>query len=290
MDIEKLLKWGTEYLSDYVAVFVVTLRSPTSRFQPIVALDEQSRLASPTTIPSSYAGPNLNPKLFGFLIISVFLGATLNSLVPRRPASPDVATTLVVTLVIWFVYSVTVYVMCKVLRGKASFWETVSVALQLLAVIYVVGNFVAFVWGVLAQLSIFRTVSNPVLALLVQNPIFIYYIIQFALMFVYLPIAIKNLQGFGVGRQILVTIIPIFWTLFAAVGFLESGQNTYVVYPCEACRAQAELEALRRSVESQRSTQTAMSEYDVWIYVALSIMIVMVLIVVILLPRWRSKR
>ena len=115
MNIEKLLELGTEYFSDYFSVFISTLRAPATRFRPITKKQEETGVVLPIRISSSYVGPNLNPRLFGFMMISILIGATLNSVVPGRPPSPDLLTTSVVTIVVWTGYSISVFLICKIL-------------------------------------------------------------------------------------------------------------------------------------------------------------------------------
>jgi hypothetical protein len=232
MNIEKLLELGTEYFSDYFSVFISTLRTPAARFRPITKKHEETDVVLPTKISSSYVGPDLNPRLFGFMMISILIGATLNSVVPGRPPSPDLLTTSVITIAVWIGYSISVFLVCKILGGKGSFLETISVSLQLLAVIYVVSNFVAFIWGSIAQTRIVRGfLLRGSFGLIVDYPIFVYYPVQFVLMLVYLPAALKHVHRFSVVRQLVVGIVPIAWTLWATVFFLGSFVRPSILSP-----------------------------------------------------------
>gem|GEM_PF-2185425 len=220
MDFEKLLKWGTEYLSSYFSVFVSTLRTPVARFQPVANKNELKHFVIGDKFSASYLGPELNPMLFGFVLISVFVGATLNSLVPHRPPSPDIATSAVVTVAVWLMYSVTVHLACRILKGNVNFWDTLSITLQLLSVVYVVSNLITFLWGSIAQSPLIqKSVSVDFVGSLIEHPIFLYYIIQFVLMLVYLPLTLKSVNGFGLVRQIAITIVPLLWTLFGITAF-----------------------------------------------------------------------
>jgi hypothetical protein len=227
MDIEKLLKWAIEYLSDYFSVFISTLCKPSARFRPIAQPSEEPHIV--LSQENTYTGPALNPRLFGFTIISITIGATLNSVIPSRPDPPDMITTVVITLAIWFAYSLSVFVLCKLVGGKGSFWHTMSVSLQLLAVVYVVSNFVAFIWGAIAQISFVADLlrNNQYSALIVDYPVLLYYPVQFTLMTVYLPIALKPAHHLNLLKQVVAGILPVFWTLWGVIAL--TGDPTQLI-------------------------------------------------------------
>lgn len=223
MDIEKALKLVTDYLSEYLAVFIATLQKPVARFQPFVPVLNLSAPSpgAPGTLANVYPGPLLNPKLFVFMLISIFIGTALNSLIPGRPATTDVTTTAAVTFVVWIAYSATIFILAAVFRGRASFLDTASVSLQLLATIYVVSNFITFLWGSLAHIPAIHDLHSIAgLGLIIDQPIYLYYIVQFALMAVYLPIALKAVYGFGLIRQLCAGVIPpLVWALLGIFAF-----------------------------------------------------------------------
>lgn len=220
MNIEQLLKLGTEYFSSYLTVLISTLRAPGERFRPLPKSKDKGVTVLHAGISASYIGPGLSPQLFGFMIISVLIGATLNSVVPGRPPSPDFLTTSVVTISVWIGYSISVFLLCKILGGKGSFLETMSVSLQLLAVVYVVSNFVTFIWGSIVRPSVVRgLLQSGILRPIVDYPILIYYPVQFFLMLIYLPLALKHVHRLNRVRQIVVAVVPVVWTFWAIVSF-----------------------------------------------------------------------
>lgn len=234
MDIEKILEWGTKYFSEYTSVFISTLTRPTIRFQPINYQAQQPTLTIPGELSTDTVGPNLNPKLFGFLIVSVFIGATLNSLIPVRSAPADIVTTTVVTLAVWFSYSWFVYGACKLLGGKGGFWATISVSLQLLAVIYVVSSFATLIVGTLVRLPFvyaFLVGHNTFLDVFVNSPVYFYFMIQSILMFIYLPFAVKHVHGFRFVRRIFASAIPLIIGTSCGIGLLM--MTTTVVAPLQ---------------------------------------------------------
>ena len=212
MDIQQLLQWGTEYFSEYVFVFISTLIKPTVRFHPIEGQAEDSILFVSDKTRSLNIGSKLNPKLFSFTIISIFLGLTLNSIISTRLSILDVFSTSLVVLVVWFAYSCLIYALCKMFGGKGSLWETISVSLQLLAVIYVVSNLIALVWRILVQVPLifgYLIGRNQVLDLFIGDPIFFYYFVDFILMLVYLPAGLKYVHRFRAISLAITTILPL---------------------------------------------------------------------------------
>lgn len=187
MDFENLVNFSTDYLSEYLWAFSETLRNPTLRFQPLLA-SKDNKLT--TTIPSEprvNSGPYLNPKLLIFVLISIFIGSTINGLVPGRKVGPDIETTIVSIFGIWFIYGSFIHLACKLLQGKGNYIQTMSVCLQIFAVLHVVSSFAAL---------IFASIDA-------------YFLVQFLLMAVYLPMAIKNIHSFGWLRQIIIVMLPI---------------------------------------------------------------------------------
>lgn len=223
MNIEKLLEWGSEYFSDYFSVFISTLLKPTTRFKPVIERSEERDLVLPRRIVNSYLGPNLNPRLFGFMVISILIGATLNSIIPGRPPAADLLTTSVITIAVWVGYSISIFLLCKIIGGKGTFLETMSVSLQLLAVVYVVSNFIIFIWGSVARISfVHHLLKDSYVGLVVEQPVFLYYPVQFILVLFYLPIALKHMHRFGIARLLVIGIIPTVWILWAVISFWGS--------------------------------------------------------------------
>ena len=227
MDFEKLLKFGTDYLSDYFWVFITTVRSPTLRFQPLLTSpDGQSAIAFPSRPRVTVAGPRLNPKLLSFVLISIFVGSTINALIPGRKVGPDFGTTGVIVVASWFFYSCLTHWVCLLLRGRGTFVQTLSVSLQLLAVLYVVSSFAAFIWGTsvtVPQLGTSLASLGWVAELLVSDPVSMYFLVHFGLLAVYLPIAVKHVHGFGWLRQVILGMLAAVITLFGIASYVSTG-------------------------------------------------------------------
>ena len=219
MDIEKLLKVTTDYFSDYFFVFFATLRTPTSRFQPINKKNEPSSLIIPK---SSYGGPQINPKLFGFMIISVFIGATLNSVIFGQLSSETLVRDTIIILMVWFLYSIAIFGLCKLLGGKGSFLDTISTSLQLLAVVYVISNLLLLLWAMIFLPLLFPFLEGDFWEILIYNPPVVYYVIQFSFMFIYLPIALKGVHNFNRAKLILIFIVPLIFAFSFTSSYLRT--------------------------------------------------------------------
>lgn len=221
MDAEKFLKWGSEYLSEYFYVFFCTLKNPTLQYTPTINAIESSSTTITHNAPSQ-SKVSINHKLFIFVIISIFIGATINSILPRRPTSPDIIFTFIITIAVWVVYSTSIFIVARLLKGKKSFLEVLSLILQLLAVIYVISNVSTYLISTISQTSFVNSIirgKSNILDLYLDHPVFIYYVIQFILIFFYLPQAVKNMFTFGRIRQFIVNIVPIVGTSLAIFTF-----------------------------------------------------------------------
>jgi Yip1-like protein len=188
MDLEKLLDFASEYLSEYAAIFVATATHPSVRFSPAIEDARGGEIVLPAGLQQA-AGSRLSPKLFTFVVISIFLGVTISGLIPGRRQGPDLAASTIVVLISWFVFSTIAHWVSRMLGGRGAYSETLSVSLQLLSVIYVISCFLALVVGAAAQLEIIqelaRTAGDP-FEFLVRQPVSTYFVSQTVLMLIYL--------------------------------------------------------------------------------------------------------
>jgi hypothetical protein len=236
MDFEKLFKLFTNYLSDYVWTFIKTIRNPELRFQPLANTDDQqSGIVASSQIEQT--NTLINPKLFGFVLISIFIGLTISKLIPGDNPQPDLATSAIVIVFYWLLYSSLVHIVCRIFAGKGTFSQTLSISLQLLSVIYVIASFVALMWGTFVTGTKFGALlasTGNLPAYLVERPIYMYFVVQFGLLTIYLPIAVKRIHGFNwsrlryaISRGFLATVsaifvILVFCLVFLALSFLFS--------------------------------------------------------------------
>jgi hypothetical protein len=235
MDIDRLLKLAAEYLSDYFASFVATLQKPELRFQPVPeagANPSDATLITPSGAPGR--GARLDPRLFSFTLLSVFIGSTINALIPGgRPSSPDFPTTATVVLFTWFFYSIVIHATTRLVNGHGTFWETLSVSFQVFSVLYVLSSFAAFLWSALVRIQPVRFVLLslhwPPVEAFANEPALAYFVIQFIFLAVYLPLSMKHVHRLNRIEQILIglfalVIVLIGYTLFPVFGFMLQAQ------------------------------------------------------------------
>lgn len=209
---EKLINLSTEYLSEYLSDFYAILQNPTLRFQPLLkSKDYQSAIVIPSRPKEEGSESWLNPKLLSFAIISIFIGSTINALIPNRKLSPDIETTIVTVGAIWFFLGSITHLFCRLLKGKGTFVQTLSVSLQLFAVLHVVSSFAALIGGSILgdyQLILSKDAFSGLPAeVLVVHPEDMYFLVQFVLIAVYLPLAVKYIHGFGWLRQVIIGML-----------------------------------------------------------------------------------
>jgi hypothetical protein len=176
--MKDVLELAQTYATDYLAWFLSLLIRPLSTGSDLYS--DKQRIV--------------------FLLISTFVGATLGSLIPGRPPISDRTTVAVTVVVLWVFTSVLIHVACRVLRGHGTLNNTVLSMLQILAVAYVVSNF-------LTMLTSFASAAYPpVKAALAStslaNPGNLILSIQFVMLIIYTPFvlsAVHKFQGLIIG-------------------------------------------------------------------------------------------
>lgn len=264
MDIMKIIQLGIDYLSDYFMDLVLILKNPKIRFHPVLETKSVGDLVLTDASPR-YKETKLNPKIFGFMAISIFIGSLFISLFPTYTNLPNtnflaLSTTthfyvveppstvelIVLTIANWFFSAMIVYLVCVLLRVKVNFWDFSTVFLQLQASIYLVSNFVAFLWTMVGN-SIVKilglVVVNDIISATLQNPAMIYYSTHLILTLIYVPLALSSLYRANPLKLVIIALVPAIWlTLFLLPSI--SGQWVWVAY-CEQCKLEAELQLLQ---------------------------------------------
>ena len=204
MEPDKLLAFATDNLSQYFQVVVATLVRPVSRFEPI---PEPTSERPPDS--KGRFGSRLDPRLFAFMVLSVIIGVTLNSLVPAREPPPTLLTAVLATVVVWFAYGTIVHALCKLLRGRGTYYETLSVTLQLFGVLYLLCSFLTLLTGSVVTIEVVATHVRAIGWIgewIVDSPIMFYFLFQAVLMLIYLPIALRRVHHFGWLRQLALSV------------------------------------------------------------------------------------
>lgn len=231
MDIEKLIKFMVHYLSDYWWFFSETLRKPTLKFKLLSPPDDiVPNIDAPVRLTDLHRF-RLNPKLISFAVLSVFIGSTINELIPNRnTAGFDIVTTFLITMALWFFYSFLFFIVCKIFNGKGSFEETLGIGLQLLSVIYVIASLFAYLGGLIVStfqsqslVGFFTATTTLPTSTATFRPIVLFFYAEFFLWILYMPMALKVIHHFGRVRQIVVGFIAATVFLILNLSFYSSG-------------------------------------------------------------------
>ncbi len=157
-------------------------------FRPSYIGEQAVKWTSQPSKKGSTASSKIPAPLLTILVISVFIGATIGSIIPDRPPVKDRATVAVVIVMLWVLVSLIVHAIIRMLRGHGSLAATVMTMLQLLAAAYVFSNVIA-----LLVVSAIQLVSH--LSSLPIGPGGIILGTQLIILFVYLPFSLHRVHG-----------------------------------------------------------------------------------------------
>ena len=221
MELLGIISVAEKFLCGYATFCLRTLAHPIEQFSPLNTDD-----TSDTATKEGLQRLSLD---LAFVIFSIFIGSILNSFVPSRKYSCDIVGKVIVVLMLWINFADYTHVLCRYFCGKAELEQTLWVSLQVSAVLYVVSSFINLVGGFLVILP---QVSSSLVSIgqlgnsIANNPFYLYFLVQFALLNVYLPLVTKKINGFGSIRPIMVGIaLSIFWVCFGII-FSELSLHT----------------------------------------------------------------
>src|SRR5512143_1528366 len=132
MDIEKMISFIPEYLSEYLSILFLTLEKPTLRFTPSGLPKHDKNLIYVAGEHRDKVGIRLSPKLIGFVIFSIFIGSVLQTVTPYHPPSEEFTMLVVTAVAIWMLISVIFSMTFRLFGGKGSFGDTISISLQII--------------------------------------------------------------------------------------------------------------------------------------------------------------
>jgi len=105
------------------------------------------------------------------------------------------------------------HVLCKMLNSRARFIDTLSISLQLVAVLYVVSVFATLIIHSLSSKSIHEQIflffvgSSPIQ--FSNKPIDIYLLTYLVFASIYLPLALKNVHQFNLQQTLLIFFLSL---------------------------------------------------------------------------------
>ena len=219
MDIEKLVKFVVEYVSEYLSVLGSTLGSAKLGYP---AQKPQKKEGETDLIVGGTARDDrrvLNPKLFIYCVINIFVGFTLQSLVQGKLSGRELTVVVVVTLLTWVTVGTIISGIMKLLRGSGTFIDTLSLCIQLFSTVYLVSSGLTLLWSMLVEAL--RSQLGEGSILLVLHPFSLYFVVQFVLLIVYLPWGVKKLHRISTGRSLVgISILVVPFLLFNVVAYL----------------------------------------------------------------------
>jgi len=168
------------------------------------------------TTKKTASDSHLEPKLLVFAVISVFVGTTVNALIPGVKTSPDITTLMFIIVIIgyWFLSGTILHWFCKLLRGRGFYLYTLSISIQFFFSSLCFRQFHSgssfnfflsieeiYTWG--------QKLGKFMESIIAYSPSS-YFIIQGILPAIYVPIAIRNVHRFGWFRLLLVMVFTTF--------------------------------------------------------------------------------
>lgn len=199
MDLTNLLSVVVTYVGEYATNFLETLRHPSLRFHPILGDNPmRNKVVSPTGTSIDMRATKFDPRLFSFAVLNIFIGGILHSLVTPVKDDPSLVTKVITVLLIWGLFGSVLHAGCRLIGGKGSIYDTISVYFQLSAVIYVVATLGALIWKIsvpFIRKTGLRLQFAPFDISLMDEPFYVYFAIQFLLLLLYLPLSLKSIHG-----------------------------------------------------------------------------------------------
>jgi hypothetical protein len=205
-DFDKLSKFVLDYLSEYLWMLRITLTKPAILFQPIVVSRENSiALNSNERV---YKIARIHPKIIMFFLVSIFMGLTINRFVPGIGSLPDIYACFFISTLGCVFFGSVYYVFCRLLGGKGSLEQTISLCLQIASALYLLNSFASF----MASIVVIPALDHYLLANYNQhislNPMAFFFLFQYVLAAMYTPFALHRVHRFK--RWVFIVLIFIF--------------------------------------------------------------------------------
>jgi hypothetical protein len=135
--------WMMVEASDYLYTFRQTLSKPNLKF-PVI------RDAIAYGQHGSSAAEKLNPELLRYVVISILLGVSLQSVYQVQGLAFETWKSLLVVLSVWLgLGSCLAYLIRALWRSRLSFSNLLSSALQIFSTLYLLSNFITFLLTVI---------------------------------------------------------------------------------------------------------------------------------------------
>jgi hypothetical protein len=221
VDFDKLYGFASATFAEYFEAFVGTLAGAHIAFPTLRVLRTADASVAELASESAHqeqVSERINPKLFGYVVLSVLFGAAVNSLVGRSLEPGAVLTMTLFLLLSWLVYSSIVFFVCWLLGGKGSFAATVSATIQLLATVFVASTFIGLGLFAVARLLVRPTGADSIWTKLASPddglPALLYYAVHVPLLMIYVPLVLRRIHRLSPSRLFLLAVLPPFLAVF----------------------------------------------------------------------------
>jgi len=209
MDAVKIIKFFTENVIEWTRITVQTIVNPISRFRLVeLPSNATTKIIAPKTERELW----LNPKLLVYTVVSIVLGLTINALIPDRDAGPDLFQSVVVVFVYWIIGCSLLYKFCRLLGGRGTYSETLSVLLQVTGSLYVLSSFLSLLMAVPISLLFSDETLNSINFGFLSIPYTVagFFVINGILHFIYYPITLKPVHKLGWKQVFLIWVFLLF--------------------------------------------------------------------------------
>ena len=147
-----------------------------------------------------------------YLLLSIFIGATIGAIIPGRPPIVGRVIVFVVVICLWFFLSGLFHLICKALGGKGKLKETTLVMVQLLAFAYVISNFFTLI--IITSAKTYSIFENFLKNIHINSPGHILLGTQFLFLIIYVPLSLSFLHRFNILKRILAGLLAASFAYF----------------------------------------------------------------------------
>jgi hypothetical protein len=209
-NITEILDFTRSHLANYLAVFGETVTKPLQTYQI------QQKYFKPT-------GTHASPALWVYVVISIFLGVTLASLVPKRLEEGDFLKVAVACILVWYLFGFMAFFIYRLFaKPDRSRSITVSICLHISATVYVLSNFLALLYSGVSHLYPSIEIKVWYVDLTPMNA---YYFLQVILFTLYFFMAMYGLRGMRIIKLLL-------YGLSTSLIYLVLGLPIFLVKGC----------------------------------------------------------
>ncbi len=234
MDVKDIFQWLPQSVSRFAPIFADALSRPGLYFPPVEELSADSGPADGDAKQRWRPDPELITFVFGCIVIGSILnelmrgrlygGGSPIDLAVEKPGLFGLVSVIVVVTLFWFAFSFLTFLFCKLLGGRGTWLETVSLSLQYFAINNVLANFLALLWVMLGPSPApwSEDLLSSFWCWITGWPDRMYFLVQFVLLSIYLTRAIGTIHGFGHVKQGFVGIFTASMTVTIGYIFYEN--------------------------------------------------------------------